>query len=486
MALCSLRLRRASSLSSSILNRHLHQSTCTSPFPHVPTTPAQLPISYAPASNAKSPFVSQFRFFRASPVSLSSRSRYPDRSSTDEGINPDTILFEGCDYNHWLITMEFPKDSSPTREEMIETYIQTAAKVFGSVEEAKQKIYALSTTTYQGFQVLCSEETSEKFKGLPGVVFILPDSYIDPVNKEYGGDKYMNGVIIERPPPVQYGRQVRRNQRGNQQYDGQRTGNFGPPPGGPQQNNIPPQVTPQHNNIPPAGPTHQQNYRPPQGPPPPYQQYPPPQGPPPPYQQYPLPQGPPPHQQSYSPPQQGHPPPPQQYYGSPQQGPRPQQTYGQPHSPQQNFGQHQNFSPRQNMGPQQSYVSPQNPPSQQSYGFQHNYGPPGTQRGAVPVHNSPGGLNNYQGGLHDLQGSPPDTQRAFGGENKNYGQTQGEHFGREPTVGQWNTTTGPPFGQNYPNPREQRFSQPEQRSNVNGDERSQGPTWREETGQGSS
>lgn len=23
--------------------------------------------------------------------------------------------------------------------------------------------------------------------GLPGVVFILPDSYIDPVNKEYGG-----------------------------------------------------------------------------------------------------------------------------------------------------------------------------------------------------------------------------------------------------------------------------------------------------------
>lgn len=34
-----------------------------------------------------------------------------------------------------------------------------------SVEEAKKKIYALSTTTYQGFQVLCSEEESEKFKG---------------------------------------------------------------------------------------------------------------------------------------------------------------------------------------------------------------------------------------------------------------------------------------------------------------------------------
>lgn len=34
-----------------------------------------------------------------------------------------------------------------------------------SVEEAKKKMYACSTTTYQGFQVMVSEEESEKFKG---------------------------------------------------------------------------------------------------------------------------------------------------------------------------------------------------------------------------------------------------------------------------------------------------------------------------------
>ncbi|WZZ47996.1 hypothetical protein YC2023_048103 [Brassica napus] len=33
-----------------------------------------------------------------------------------------------------------------------------------------------------------TEEQSEKFKGLPGVVFTLHDSYIDDVKKEYGGD----------------------------------------------------------------------------------------------------------------------------------------------------------------------------------------------------------------------------------------------------------------------------------------------------------
>ena len=34
-----------------------------------------------------------------------------------------------------------------------------------SVEEAKTKIYACSTTTYVGFQVLMTEEESKKFEG---------------------------------------------------------------------------------------------------------------------------------------------------------------------------------------------------------------------------------------------------------------------------------------------------------------------------------
>ncbi|XP_031128825.1 multiple organellar RNA editing factor 1, mitochondrial-like [Ipomoea triloba] len=446
MALCHLRLRRAVSLSSSILNHHLHHSSLISTIPSVSDTPALSSIGCTSSSNAIPQFPSQSRLFRASAISLSSRSRSFDRNPGDEEIGPDTILFEGCDYNHWLITIDFPKDPAPTREEMIETYIQTAAKVFGSVEEAKQKIYALSTTTYQGFQVLCSEETSEKFRGLPGVVFILPDSYIDPVNKEYGGDKYMNGVIIERPPPVQYGRQGRRNprsnqsyQQGNSGYDGQRSRNFGPPQGPPQQ------------NITPQGPPPQQN----QGP------------------------------------LQGHSP--QQYYSQPQ-GPRPQQSYGQQHFPQQNYGHQQNPLPRQNVGPehsqpQQTYGSPQTPPSQQSYGFQQNYGAPGSQRGSMPVRNGPGGLDNYQGRTQDQvlsqtdqSGYAPREQRAFQGENQNYGQTQGGHFGQGLTGSQWRGT-GPSFGQNYPNYGDQQFSPSEQR-NVQGDERYQAPTWRAGTDQG--
>ncbi|XP_004301085.1 PREDICTED: uncharacterized protein LOC101314760 [Fragaria vesca subsp. vesca] len=126
-----------------------------------------------------------------------------------------------------------------------------------SVEEAKKKIYACSTTTYTGFQVLMSEEESEKFNGVPGVIFVLPDSYIDPQNKEYGGDKYDNGVITHRPPPFQYERQGSRyrdrnrydrpmpNQQGNSSYgqpgSPQGGGNYrASQPGSPQQTYGPP------------------------------------------------------------------------------------------------------------------------------------------------------------------------------------------------------------------------------------------------------
>nr|AFK37887.1 unknown [Lotus japonicus] len=122
------------------------------------------------------------------------------RSSSSE--QRETIMLPGCDYNHWLIVMEFPKDPAPSREQMIETYLFTLSTVLGSMEEAKKNMYAFSTTTYTGFQCTVDEATSEKFKGLPGVLWVLPDSYIDVKNKDYGGGKYINGEIIPSKYPT--------------------------------------------------------------------------------------------------------------------------------------------------------------------------------------------------------------------------------------------------------------------------------------------
>ncbi|PRQ39291.1 hypothetical protein RchiOBHm_Chr4g0423551 [Rosa chinensis] len=110
----------------------------------------------------------------------------------------ETILLDGCDYEHWLIILEF-NDPKPSEEEMINSYVKTLASVVGSEEEAKKKIYSVSTSTYTGFGALISEELSLKVKELPGVLWVLPDSYLDVPNKDYGGDLYIDGKVIPRP-----------------------------------------------------------------------------------------------------------------------------------------------------------------------------------------------------------------------------------------------------------------------------------------------
>ncbi|EAY80372.1 hypothetical protein OsI_35548 [Oryza sativa Indica Group] len=244
----ALRLRRALAAASTSASPFLRPAASASRS--APLAAAPLP----PPHQVSRPWLPAAGFRSSAAASAAARGDDYGRRDVDEKISPEEILFEGCDYNHWLITMEFP-DPKPTREEMIETYLQTLAKVVGSYEEAKKRMYAFSTTTYVGFQAVMTEEMSEKFRGLPGVVFILPDSYLYPETKEYGGDKYENGVITPRPPPVHYSKPSRtdrnRNYRGNYQN--------GPPQGNYQ--NSPPQGN--YQNSPPQG--NYQNSPPPYG-----------------------------------------------------------------------------------------------------------------------------------------------------------------------------------------------------------------------------
>ncbi|KAJ0967979.1 hypothetical protein J5N97_024896 [Dioscorea zingiberensis] len=112
-------------------------------------------------------------------------------------------LFPGCDYEHWLIVMDKPGGEGATKQQMIDCYIQTLAKVLGSEEEAKKKIYNVSCERYFGFGCEIDEETSNKLEGLPGVLFVLPDSYVDAENKDYGAELFVNGEIVQRSPERQ-------------------------------------------------------------------------------------------------------------------------------------------------------------------------------------------------------------------------------------------------------------------------------------------
>ncbi|KAL4190478.1 hypothetical protein AMTRI_Chr07g25000 [Amborella trichopoda] len=129
---------------------------------------------------------------------LNSSSNFSDRPPTE--MAP---LFPGCDYEHWLIVMDKPGGEGATKQQMIECYVQTLAKIVGSEEEAKKKIYNVSCERYFGFGCELDEETANKLEGIPGVLFVLPDSYVDVENKDYGAELFVNGEIVQRTPERQ-------------------------------------------------------------------------------------------------------------------------------------------------------------------------------------------------------------------------------------------------------------------------------------------
>ncbi|KAE8713035.1 Multiple organellar RNA editing factor 8 [Hibiscus syriacus] len=153
--------------------------------------------------------------------SFKSFSTHASRSSLNDP-NPnysnrppkETILLDGCDFEHWLVVMEPPKEDA-TRDDIIDSYIKTLAQVVGSEDEARMKIYSVSTRHYYAFGALVSEELSYKIKELPGVRWVLPDSYLDVKNKDYGGEPFINGQAVPYDPKY-HEEWVRNNARANE------------------------------------------------------------------------------------------------------------------------------------------------------------------------------------------------------------------------------------------------------------------------------
>ncbi|XP_077253346.1 multiple organellar RNA editing factor 2, chloroplastic-like [Tasmannia lanceolata] len=109
----------------------------------------------------------------------------------------------GFDFHHWLIIMDLPGGEDATKKKMIDCYIQTLAKVLGSEEEAKKKIYNVSCERYLGFGCEIDRETSKKMEGLAGVLFVIPDCYKDIKNKDYGAELLVNGEMVQTSPERQ-------------------------------------------------------------------------------------------------------------------------------------------------------------------------------------------------------------------------------------------------------------------------------------------
>ncbi|CAL5005033.1 unnamed protein product [Urochloa decumbens] len=241
--------------------------------------------SLLPAAAAAPSPGSGMRCFATQPATSSLRDSSPNWSNRPP---KETILLDGCDFEHWLVVMEPPpgdaSNPEPTRDEIIRSYIETLAQVVGSEEEARHKIYSVSTRHYFAFGALVSEELSYKLKELPKVRWVLPDSYLDVKNKDYGGEPFINGEAVPYDPKY-HEEWVRNNARANERsrrndrprnFDRSRNferrrdnmqnfqnrdvppgQGFNAPPPGPGQNQMPPRDGPPHHaqgNMPPPPP----------------------------------------------------------------------------------------------------------------------------------------------------------------------------------------------------------------------------------------
>ncbi|XP_062196154.1 multiple organellar RNA editing factor 8, chloroplastic/mitochondrial-like [Phragmites australis] len=170
----------------------------------------------AAATLLPAPAPAPARCYATQPATSSLRDSSPSWSNRPP---KETILLDGCDFEHWLVVMEPPPGDAAnpevTRDEIIESYIKTLAQVVGSEEEARHKIYSVSTRHYFAFGALVSEELSYKLKELPKVRWVLPDSYLDVKNKDYGGEPFINGEAVPYDPKY-HEEWVRNNARANE------------------------------------------------------------------------------------------------------------------------------------------------------------------------------------------------------------------------------------------------------------------------------
>ncbi|XP_021719221.1 multiple organellar RNA editing factor 8, chloroplastic/mitochondrial-like isoform X1 [Chenopodium quinoa] len=176
----------------------------------------------------------------------------------------ETILLDGCDFEHWLVVTESPPENA-TRDEIIDSFVKTLAEVIGSEEEARMKIYSVSTRHYFAFGALVSEELTYKLKELPNVRWVLPDSYLDVKNKDYGGEPFIDGQAVPYDPKYHEewvrnnAKAQERNRRNDRPRNADRSRNFdrrqqggrGPPNTGGAPPNMPPNNVGYAQNMPP-------------------------------------------------------------------------------------------------------------------------------------------------------------------------------------------------------------------------------------------
>ncbi|KAA3485963.1 multiple organellar RNA editing factor 3, mitochondrial-like [Gossypium australe] len=100
-----------------------------------------------------------------------------------------SVLLDECYYEHFLIILEFPERPKPLEEEMIDAYVKTLASVVGSEEEAKKRIYSVCTTSYTGFHAIFSGDLINELRDQEPSLDEKIDLYVKTLASAVGSEE---------------------------------------------------------------------------------------------------------------------------------------------------------------------------------------------------------------------------------------------------------------------------------------------------------
>ncbi|KAJ8428779.1 hypothetical protein Cgig2_014387 [Carnegiea gigantea] len=191
-----LRTSYSVSLSLSSFKRLLSSSSSPST-----TRPPPVPIFHDPVSSSSTWFRCLLHF-QPEQAQFDARSTAlvgPTQPSITPRTSLITPLFSGLhDYEHWLIAMDKPSGEGTTKQQMIDCSIQIPSKLLPIYVVRKKP--RRKSIIYHGLAMKLMKKLLIRWKAcLPTILFVLPNSCVDPEHKDYGAELFVNREIVQRP-----------------------------------------------------------------------------------------------------------------------------------------------------------------------------------------------------------------------------------------------------------------------------------------------
>uniref|UniRef100_A0A7N2LJA5 RRM domain-containing protein n=1 Tax=Quercus lobata TaxID=97700 RepID=A0A7N2LJA5_QUELO len=94
-----------------------------------------------------------------------------------------------------MVLVEAPPHGVNSKPQVIEYYVKTLERVFGSEKDAQMCIYDASWDTHFGFCCDMDEEISRELAGLPSILSVRPDPDYSSVEKDYSSSNIQSSYL---------------------------------------------------------------------------------------------------------------------------------------------------------------------------------------------------------------------------------------------------------------------------------------------------